>query len=539
MALDEHGWWPESLRTLPPSTLYLLSVVRAGNLSSAFSGLQQSVAYALQDIVEQPYSLFFRVQDWIHHLLNAPGAPSRVVRLGNVLFPQAKWSPRLGRLRTRWAEIEAIPQDMEQFAELATALKDHRFSTAQRLELINQLVRLIDREPFDKAEAAQIENLLLQQTFCWPLLVIEEGRVETGFSIPLAVDARLAVNAEITDPAFQMGWRGFLIEGGDNFDLAERDDAGRTWEDYLSHSATIARDLWRSTHGHYGSFRDRVRFSIADFDLSIADQIVEPLLKALRWTHLPLKDGSAVPYISQFVLGRLLGKRWHHLSAVTGLVGNQRAKSEDGKELLDYDVLPSGSFRKKLWYLLASRQVERVIVSAREPMQSDISEIVPCYKQEGHDGRRNRFVQNAEVIRAYRMSNVADVFQIDGWRRCSYVRLPEIAWAVHSPGRPGLLGIRHDEVQIVIKALANSVCPVQEINNVSPAAVASALWYVNTVMIPRIIPKMPPRLSWCFIRAIDEEQDGSFWRVLWRLIGAPQEEFERFRSAPTVEAATA
>src|SRR5258706_3859026 len=103
--LDDHGWRPDELRTMPPVTLYLLRNVGAGNLSPEFAGeLPGLLSDAINEIVEGRRALISRVKDWVHHLLHTSGDPMRIARLGDLLFrAPASIKPEKGR--SRWRDI--------------------------------------------------------------------------------------------------------------------------------------------------------------------------------------------------------------------------------------------------------------------------------------------------------------------------------------------------------------------------------------------------------------------------------------------------
>ncbi|MDB5541220.1 MAG: hypothetical protein JWQ89_2947, partial [Devosia sp.] len=537
-AVERHGWSVPSLNTMPPVTLYLLRQLGAGNLSSRFRDLPDLIAEALFQMIEQRQAPFARLQDFVHHLLHAPGDPSRVLRLGKALFGQRAFPGRIDNKRTRWQEIEDSADELARFQELVLGLRSYRGSTQERLHAIGQLVQLIGSESNESPCPAQVENILMQHAFCWPLLVVAGGLAATGLSLPLSVDVDIPDSRDLDSPAVRARRRRPTIIGGRYLDLSMKDGHGRNWNNYLTFAGMVGRDLWQSTHGHFGPFRDRVRRSVVVYDFSAADQIVEPLLRALGMARMPLSDGSAVPYLAQTVLARLLGRRWYYQSVVTGESGLRRSKASDGRRLLDYDLLQSGGIPQKLRWVFITRQFHRVIVASSGGARAIVSTFFEEQERNSRDGRAKAFAQTSEVVQAFRQSNVADAFHSEGWRKWAYIRLPEVRWDIHSAERPGLLPLEDAGVTTVLRAFRESSGPVLELSGVTPSAVASALWHINTTLIPHITRRTPPGLSWSFIRATSDEQDSSFWRNLWRLIGAPADEFERFRHAPTSEHAT-
>ena len=533
--LDVYGWNEPALRTMPPASLYLLRQLGQGNLTRRFAPLTSRIGNVLRTTIEGNGSVFSRAQDFAHHLLHAPGASDRLLRLGDELFPIA-FGPQS---RSRWRQLQESSESRGTFADLVQSLRDRRLRTDARLRVITEIAELLDCEPHDPAEAAQLENNLLQQALAWPLLVVPFGLVESGFSLPVGVDVDLAERQPThlqreSDRCAVIGGSRLHIDavGGEMHPRDQRAQQVWTWRRYLGLAARVGRRLWLGSHGHHGPIRAQVRASTVVYDLRVADQVVAPLVDALGETKLRLEDGSAAPYLAQVVLSRLLGKRWQHPSAVTSFVG-QAVRTSRGRYLRDYKNIPAGGIVQKLQHVCDTRVTERLVVADDEASTSRAEEFLAREEEASTDWRAKRFMQAVEVVRAAQQSNVADAFQPEGWRKWVMIRHPEVAEAVHSPGRKGLLPIEHEHVQSVFRALAESVTPVLEMRGVSPTAVASALWHVNNTVIPAIAPWTPPGLSWSFVRLVQEELDNRFWQLLWRLIGAPEIDFERFRHAPT------
>ncbi|MGO8745493.1 MAG: hypothetical protein ACLQNE_05845 [Thermoguttaceae bacterium] len=417
---------------------------------------------------------------------------------------------------------------MEQLGKLLPELRSSDFSTAARLAAIPQFVQLLIEDP---VEAAQIENSLFQHTFCWPLLVFEGTTSDVAVSVPLVVDARFDADRDWRMAAQGIGNNAYL-KGAERLDLQTPDARGRTFASYLSEAVKVARELWLSSHGHTGDWRREVERAPIVFDFHHAAEVVKGLL-----SKLALYDGSAGAYLAQAVLARLLGRTTCLSSAMTGGIG-PRVLHLDGSLALDYTVETPADVPKKLRWVFESHMFERVIIPNDKELEASLGVMLAPQDNEPTTRADN---QTAEVVHAASLSTAADICQVLGWRKTQYIRCPEVAWAIHGPrtgdGTPlGLVPLKDSRFEAVHAALAQGKGAVVTLSGIAPAAVASYLWHINRLLLPDLNPR-PPSLSWAFIRTEDFEQDASFWHVLWRIIGAPEEAFEQFRCSPTRDSA--
>ena len=353
----------------------------------------------------------------------------------------------------------------------------------------------------------QVENLLIEYQLGWPLLVAAtgEGDPGIGLSLPVVVDVGFDGDSSRTQPAAE----GML-------DL-------RAWKARLTRCAEVGRQLWRSKRGNYGDFREAVAHSRVDFDFALAQEIGRDLY-ALGF-QIAIDGGSADTYFSQLVLSRLLGRQGLMGSAITGSIGNRMVSPVDQSPLLNYQFEAPAGIREKLDFVFATRACERVVL----PVGTEVDVERALTSASIESAAMN--AQTAEVIFAHNQQIVADAVQGRQWRQYQYVRCPELVWGIHGDhryGRPLLLPVQHPEVTSVLTRLAgNQDDVVLELNAVRPVAIASALWHIH-LQRETLIPRIPPMLSWAFVRLLDNEQDSLFWRLMWNINGASGASFREF-----------
>jgi hypothetical protein len=500
----------ESLRTLPLSTLYLLGPVAAAAVeeTSEVEPFETALRESFESLTIGQDALVPSCNILVHHVLHGTTDARGIASLVEQLFKVTR------------RECVLIGTDrMDRLAELVSALRSDDLATRDRVQCAHELSALVVP---DSVERSQIENSLLHHMFCWPLLV--SPHTDAPLSVPVAVDALFeADNKHLKRAARRIG-RDVYTVGTINIDLDTENSKGHTFASYLARAARAARDLWRKTHGHTGDWRYVIQSVPIVYDFSYASRIAEGVCGG----DLALQDGSATAYFAQVILARFLGRDAFLSSAVTGVVG-PKVLHRDGRFDLDYELRAVASIPRKLEYVFASQMFERIVI----PDVKGLTRAVVSTHR------------TADVLRAAKLSNVADIVQVLGWRKTHYVRCPDVAWAIHGPKQvdgitpQGIVAKDDREFIEVGKKLAQNDDTVLLLDGVSARAVGSYLWYFNRVVLQEL-DHVPPSLSWAFIRvAADIEQDASFWRVLWRLAGAPDNDFESFQSCPTPAAALA
>lgn len=486
-----------SISHLPPSTLHLVLSLNDSILSifpemREIKNLFQTTLNALKDDSDgNRSSVINGAQVITHHMLNGTGYPSRITRFARQLLDK------------NWLAVERDAELFSAFNENLEVLRSRASTTEDKLVAIHDIDSAIKSYTFGKhLHWPQIKNVLYQQIFCWPLLVLdnESNSSISAISLPVMVDVSFTDNNELA--------------------IKNENIVVHAWHPHLKQAVSVAKELWRGKHGNAGDFREAVAKASSTFDFTYAEKIVSALPFKVE-----LRDGSANSYFSQVVLSKLLGKHSTLSSAVTGLIGSQ-CKDDEGHLLMDYEFKPPGSLIEKLTYVFHSSFFERIVIPNLDDsfeQAQELSDFIECYDER----------QTAEINYAKNISNVADSVQIGGWRQFQYIRCPEIAWHLHPEGR-GVMRIDDESVQKVLARLRDNNSCILELDGkeFSSLSIASALWHINTTY--RTNTAMPPpMLHWAFIRAISTELDARFWSVLWHIIGATDQEFERLQNSTT------
>jgi hypothetical protein len=501
------------LQGLPPSTLALLRLVTEHH--------------------EKQGDLFYPIRDRMHDGLpwltnvNAYGNKAASTRLAratmwgdHVLMTQAS-AKRLKRLARsffgkRWKMIEQRNKIVPALEDTLDVLRDSWATTRQRCNAVEQVSKVTQEGP---DWFTQIENYLYHRQFFWPLLVVKTARGETiSFSLPVAVEIHPP------SPAYRPKRKDqpeeVQIKGTEDF----LDAAG--WREPLERSVSAGKNLWRSKHGNYGAFRRDVmsRQTSVVFDFSYASEVVRPVSEAVKEAQdgagadgysLELVDRSAEAYFAQAVLNGLLGKTNIQANVASGAIGEQGG--------LNYRLEKPAGIPAKLRYVFLSRRFEQVVLPREAKVDGD-----------EYIGSDDSVEQTTRLKYAGDLGTMTDVMQRREWRQYRYVRCPGIKWAIHNDrdrSRPGLLSRQNRAVQDVLDLLGENEKHVRTVN-AAPTAVASALWHINREEKWERDPNdVPPDLSWAFIRVYENEGDVAFWHMVWDVIGAPVDDFEKFLSS--------
>lgn len=477
---------------------------------------------------EEPSPLTL-AQIWAYHALLGHSSPTRLVRLGHMLFRQGGWR-----------QVEKDVGVVEALSSCLKVLRDPWRSTEERCRAIGQMAGVLRNTPYwtEIPYWVQIENILYQHQLYWPLLVLDGTEAWTLPEGSTSI-AALAVSLPVAVDVSFDGRGGVHLKGTRGIVLADK------WKEHLAVAARVGKELWRAKHGNHGSFREDVLRTSVTFDFSVAQEVGRDLAQR-GIESITLDDGSADAYFAQVVLHRLLGRTSTLMSAGTGLIG-KRCRNEDDTPALNYRFMPPGGIPDKLRYVFACRTFERVVLPKAEESEAIVQKLLTADVPDASAGQEpparrgmvNRAVdQTAEVLFAYDLHTLADTMQVRGWRQFQYARCPEVAWAVHNAreGRPGLLDYEDTRVQHVIRMLNGNSSPIVRCNT-SPIVVASALWHINSYQRKVMDPHMPPSLSWAFIRPLDREQDTQFWELVWKVMGASPEDFYAFIQHASMEEA--
>lgn len=537
--LDEWGGLESNrMIELPGSVLHILGKLDNARIPRSLHDIVQRAARgALEKLSPQQNSPLAKAEILAHQIMNGSGSVTRLTRLAISLE------------RNKWSALTALERNPNfvSFSKTVESLRAWEGGTAQRIDAIAALSSFPGL-PY----VAQVRNILLHHAFAWPLLVCSGAAI----SLPVAVDIELDRPVGAGDFVLPENYGAFNLR---NEPVIVAGGRGVSWTEHLQQARDVAVLLWAKGHGNCGEFRKNVQRHQARFNFYWASKIAALAFGDDCGVKLPLEGGSAAAYFAQTVLARLLGRRWCLSSAVTGAIGKRVAFCQQPghppKNELSYDrdywFASVDGVGEKYRFVRTTHSFERFVVpfgkeeeihTARRKMADEVRG-----DKAGADG------DEVQVFYPRKLSGVADVVQVEGWRKTHFIRCPEVAYAIREDWQNKL-----PEAHQVQQLIAQSSVSVLSLGN-RPSVVASAIAEINrrlhkyaedviaeksanadrskTRVHRGAVGPLAPGLSWCVVRAVEEEQDAGFWRTLWRIIGAPLGDFELFRNSATREVA--
>jgi hypothetical protein len=501
-----------------------------------------------------------------HQMLRGWGSARDLIRLARRNLA--------GRLREPWDNLRDSAVLCSRFQECLEELREREPEglTRRRLEALARLRKCHEETAGEALEGVgafwvHVESAVIHQTLAWPLLVSRDEEaspsvaVGPGFSKEgLGVGVALPVAVDL-----EFGGKGRarpVLPPEPSLDI-------ENWRGPLQRARDLAYDLWRDKHGNVGDgwrngdFRSEMADADFIFDFRLADEIIRGM------ERIDLTDLSAIPYFTQVVLSRMLGRGAYLSSAVTGILGDQLPYATGAGLSPNHEFRKPGGVREKAGYVFSARLFERLVLPrGSEP---DVRMLVDA----------TGGWQPSEVNFADNILNVTDVVQTEGWRQFTYVRCPEIRWEIlpQNRSRPGTNSpSRADRPRLerILAAIADGrsspVLDLRAQDGVSPVDVAWVLAGLNYIMRtqhddsslqpgsvsltvddPSCYPglegmedvfacdeppdSVPPSLSWLFIRCVSDETDLRFWQTLFASIGCPPEYMQHMRTALTSDEA--
>ena len=489
------------LLMLSPASLHLLSDIPDQWINRP--GVNSEIKKGLSALRHDPTSVFGSCKILAHHILHGSGSAERIVRLAKKLFGiQAAISPK---------QTTAKNSRLANMTNTLSVLRSPFISSESRIGAIDELTPL----HLARTVADHLKHILLHHTCLWPLFVFPESQTDVGISIPLMMDVSLDTSR---------GNEGVDLTGLNRINVDVPDEYGKTFRDYANLARTAAWTLWRSSHGNVGhNLRQKIENAHVTIDFSIAESIMDGIIE-----NPQLGDGSASAYLSQVILGRFLGRSFAMASAITGIVGARCTQRNQGLGC-DFEFDAPGHVSQKARYVFQMRRFHRLVLPdsclTDSIVQRDLNRLY----------RSSEYVVPTETVYPKHLSNVADCVQLGGWRRYNYIRCREIQWALHAPGRPGLIPLNDSRVDRILRLFECSHDTVLTLDDAEPLEVASALFHIDNTLRPALGNgrRVPPGLSWTIVRMIESEEDEQFWHTLWTTIGASGEDFERLVESPT------
>ena len=266
---------------------------------------------------------------------------------------------------------------------------------------------------------------------------------------------------------------------------------------------------------------------------------------AVNHYQISLSDRSAEAYFAQIILGRLLGRGNVMVSAITGVIGEESRDDQEFGQLNFPLEIPQG-MAEKIQFAAATGLFERIVLPMGKESRDAAEEALKSLDVSNRDDTGNSPVswQKVEVVYAKDLRSLGDHVHLYGWRRQRYIRCPEVEWAIHGDGRPGLIHPSEDKrVRDVIARLASNASPVIKLE-VAPAVLASALCYIDDRLHVKA-PVLTAPLSWLFINVSqlpsklrwDDEMDLFFWELFFKGMGIGSGQFMSFLKRPGREEA--
>ena len=501
------------IATLPPVVLHYLSLIPELRLGAHLVSARPMWLAAIErqrvSKVSAEPSKLVGARIVAHHILYGTATPVWVFRLAKSVFAGT------------WLLLERDDRCIDAMESLLQTLRFPWTDSGTRTAAIENASKALEAAAerlgghvWLSSQWRHIENILYQSVFSWPLLVFAEG--SGAISLPVAVETSFET-PPVESPSETA--KKIAMVGAE-----ELCDPG--WEPSLQRAVDAAKIMWRGKHGNYGAFRESVQQAKVTFDFSTAQRIVAEFPETVR-----LSESSMEAYFSQIALSRFLGNRISSASVVTGRIGGRRMNEIGG--FSDFEYRWPHGIVDKLKYAFRSQFFERAILPDPDDLDENDSRLADLQAFL----RDPETEQTAEINFVKNLQNVADSFQIDGWRQFRYIRCPDLSWRIH-PAAVRLPSPETDGVRQCLAALRQNDKSVLELDpGLDAVDLASALWHINLTLRNSISIDRPPMFSWAFVRSIPEEQDTRFWHVITRVCGASMEQLTRFRDCDTSESA--
>ncbi|WP_457648367.1 hypothetical protein [Profundibacter sp.] len=429
-----------------------------------------------------------------------------------------------------FAKIRSETGKLDKFQRFLDQIRSPANSTTETIRIVNKMCGFLI---LISKQGILVKNSVIDSLLFWPLLVYRRElfynrrRKEAGsYSFPIMIDVK--------------------YDGNDNVDVLNdwvrlnRPKEFKAFTVQVEKMFKTAKELWRSKNGHVQKRWDEVKNASCVVDFRLADKITQ-------YTNInPLwQDNSAEAYLVQAFLTRLIGRHVSMNAAVSARVGkhlNQRSKPTQpvnlptGFSISENDTELAEAFiesRKKLREDGAFKSIDTGLASS-DRWIFKVAEEQAKYRYAAASRKYRKLILHSdnviadseranknylEVNYARTLSAVSDAAQLGGWRQFDYPRCPDINHLLHRD--PSLLPAHEHELVVQTKTvLRSSQKNVVELDDGhSVLAVASILKQLNGDFRFNQ-SRVPPPLSWSFIRAVEGETDFRFWHIFLKTIGA-------------------
>lgn len=504
------------------------SLVPEGNALRGYCGMLETLPPAVLELI---CSLTDRQVDyWAEHQT-----------LWEKVRQQLEWDKGLRRSRWAGAKLVAdrVASGLFEPSQIARLFRTELRTEADLLKGFDEPLRALTaafataRNGYDRLEAihafsehrppalwALVENVILQGSLSWPLLVMDG---EVGCALPALITVFLPDEPDReTPPGDQV-----TVIDGDHTD-------GQDWKSSLAKARTAAIELWEAKHAcEDAAVQHSVRNARVVLDLRLASRVVE---KACAGGKFELSGPSLETYIGLEVLNQLLGAGSLGSTCATGEIGdrfeNGAGYSREAKGAFYGVNSVDGLGTKVEWVRRAFHFDKAIIPLDNIPSGSrDHLELIAV------DGQIDSITYKYSDLG---FSGYATQALGQRWRRHRYMRCPDVAARFKEEKR---LHRPTPDVAKLLSVISNTQVPRVWANGYEPATVAHALYWVNDNAQKSSNPEFAAysgseRIGrFAFVRAVAEESAERFWAVVWEACGGTPSSFRRFVLAPNLRAA--
>lgn len=466
------------LEALPPAGLELLAKVPEGVLR--IWGDQQPVwREAFDRLVWNGQTSTLAAAKLIgERLKSAKLNPAQIIRLARL------------ELGTDWSDVPDLSHRLEALmSDLGASRWSHQTAAA-----LSKFRKTGDTPP----RWALIEQSLVQGAYSWPLLVLNSQKA-IACALPAAIEVRLDAD------------RTAEVISGPNI-------VCDSWRPFLDNARRMAIEVWSKYHGAWDlDFQRAVRRASVKLDLRLASEIVEPFVE--RYGRFEFNGGSLESLLALEILARFLGLPGLGTTCATGRLG---------------DWIPNGTGRSHhrkggdCFVEPARRHLDTKIDYVKRSFFFDQIIAPPGSIVAGH-------LEHLRVSIANKLSDYAKCAFGQEMRHHRYVRAPDLAYSFKRFKGPAVGEEELDEIDAVYKAIKGSRSSILRFTDVTAESVAQALCKINddtaeddTVEFKRF-DRNERQATFAFVRAVPNELNDRFWRVIWDLLGAEDKTFDEFR----------
>ena len=407
-----------------------------------------------------------------------------------------------------WSKVTSIYPALDRLVgELRAQPNDTHSRPAKLSAFREQMVAESGGEP---ERWALVENCLLHQSYCWPLVVLRLGD-------PLSTEP-----SSFSTPAFALPIEAHVALGGTGKITVYPEKAKylnhEDWKRSAEQSLAAAKNLWLHEHSSWDTkYHQLVQDAAFVLDLRVAEAIVEPYKS--KWIALELKDSSLEAYLSLVILSHFLGdKEAMETVCATGSLLNVRPDKIGG----DYFVDRPDHVEAKLEWARSTGLYDQFIT-----VRSDPKYATPLSRKGSLRVSEVGKFNERETRREYRVKAMLSEFAtkaLSDSQRHRYVRCPDVAYAFRNMRES-------PEVDHLFNIIRSNTKPILQLDrSIKGTTIAQALYRVNEAV--RKEADAGTKLGrFAFVRAIENEMNERFWQIIWHLLRGSSEAFDQFRFA--------